>query len=95
MRKYHYGKALFIPYTRIDLPPTLSYVDVVGGQANEVVTVALEATAELTEEERRGDGYIEGFGMGVLRWIGRDRDAAVDVRLQIGVDALPFVAHNE
>ena len=32
MRKYHYGKALFIPYTRIDLPPTSSYVDVVGGK---------------------------------------------------------------
>ena len=66
-----------------------------GGQADEVVTVALEATAELTEEERRGDGYIEGFGMGVLSWIGRDRDAAIDVRLQIGVDALTFVAHDE
>ena len=34
-----------------------------GGQADEVVTVALETTAELTEEERRSDGYIEGFGM--------------------------------
>ena len=34
-----------------------------------MTTVALEAAAELTEEERRGDGYIEGFGMGVLRWI--------------------------
>ena len=60
-----------------------------------MVTVALETTAELTEEERRSDGYIEGFGMGVLRWIGRDRDAAIDVRLQIGVDALTFVAHDE
>ena len=66
-----------------------------GGQADEVVTAALEAATELTEEERRGDGYIEGFGMGVLRWIGRDRDAAVNVRLQIGVDALPFAAHDE
>ncbi len=66
-----------------------------GGQADKVVTAALETTAELTEEERRSDGYIEGFGMGVLRWIGRDRDAAIDVRLQIGVDALTFVAHNE
>ena len=60
-----------------------------------MTTVALEAAAELAEEERCGDGYIEGFGVGVLRWIGRDRDAAVNVRLQIGVDALPFVAHNE
>ena len=60
-----------------------------------MTTVALEATTELTEEERRGDGYIERFGMGVLRWIRRDRDAAVNVRLQIGVDALPFVAHDE
>ena len=60
-----------------------------------MVTVALETTAELTEEERRGNGYIEGFGMRVLRWIGRDRDAAIDVRLQVGVDALPFVAHDE
>ena len=60
-----------------------------------MVTAALETTAELTEEERRSDGYIEGFGVGVLRWIGRDRDAAVDVRLQIGVDALTFVAHDE
>ena len=66
-----------------------------GGQANEVVTVALEAAAELAEEERRGNGYIEGFGVGVLGWIGRDRDAAINVRLQIGVDALTFVAHNE
>ena len=65
------------------------------GQADEVVTVALETTAELTEEERRSDGYIEGFGMGVLCWIGRDRDAASDVRRQIGVAALPFVAHDE
>ena len=65
------------------------------GQADEVVTVALETTAELTEEERRSDGYIEGFGMGVLCWIGRDRDAAIDVRLQIGMDALTFVAHDE
>ena len=60
-----------------------------------MVAVALETTAELTEEERRSDGYIEGFGVGVLRWIGRDRDAAINVRLQIGVDALPFVAHDE
>ena len=66
-----------------------------GGQADEVVTAALEAAAELTEEERRSDGYIEGFGVGVLRWIGRDRDAAINVRLQIGVDALTFVAHDE
>ena len=60
-----------------------------------MTTVALEAAAELTEDERRGDGYIEGFGVGVLRWIGRDRDAAINVWLQIGVDALTFVAHNE
>ena len=60
-----------------------------------MTTVALEATAELTEEERRGNGYIEGFGMGVLRWIGRDCDVAVNVLLQIGVDALTFVAHDE
>ena len=66
-----------------------------GGQADKVVTVALETTAELTEEERRSDGYIEGFGVGVLGWIGRDRDAAINVRLQIGVDALTFVAHDE
>ena len=65
------------------------------GASDEVVAAALETATELTEEERRSDGYIEGFGMGVLRWIGRDRDAAINVRLQIGVDALPFVAHNE
>ena len=59
-----------------------------------MVTAALEA-AELTEEECRGDGYIEGFGMGVLRWIGWDRDAAINVRLQIRMDALAFVAHDE
>ena len=84
---------LFIPHIRINLPPTTSCV--VGGQADEVVTAALETAAELAEEERRSDGYIEGFGVGVLRWIGRDRDAAIDVRLQIGVDALTFVAHDE
>ena len=46
-----------------------------------MMTAALETAAELAEEERCGDGYIEGFGMGVLRRIGRDRDAAIDVRL--------------
>ena len=59
------------------------------------MTAALETAAELAEEERRSDGYIEGFGMRVLCWIGRDRDTAIDVRLQIGVDALTFVAHDE
>ena len=86
---------LFIPHIRINLPPTTSCVDAVGGQADEVVAAGLEATAELAEKERRSDGYIEGFGVGVLGWIGRDRDTAINVRLQIGVDALTFVAHNE
>ena len=85
---------LFIPHIRINLPPTTSRVDAVGGKLMRW-TAALEAAAELTEEERRSDGYIEGFGVGVLRWIGRDRDAAINVRLQIGMDALTFVAHNE
>ena len=86
---------LFIPHIRINLPPHYILCRCSGGQADEVVAAALEAAAELAEEERCGDGYIEGFGVGVLGWIGRDRDTAINVRLQIGVDALTFVAHNE
>ena len=86
--------ALYTPYAN-KFAPHYILCRCSGGQADKVVTVALETTAELTEEERRSDGYIEGFGMGVLRWIGGNRDAAIDVRLQIGVDALTFIAHNE
>ena len=55
---------LFTPHMRINLPPHYILCRCSGGQADKVVTVALETTAELTEEERRSDGYIEGFGMG-------------------------------
>ena len=55
---------LFIPHIRINLPPTTSCGRCSGGQADEVVAAALEAAAELAEEERCGDGYIEGFGVG-------------------------------
>ena len=52
---------LFIPHIRINLPPPLHPNRCSGGQADKVVTAALEAAAELTEEERRSDGYIEGI----------------------------------
>ena len=54
--------ALYTPHTS-KFAPHYILCRCSGGQADEVVAVALEATAELTEEERCGDGYIEGFGM--------------------------------
>lgn len=56
---------------------------------------ALVPTAQLTEEERRGDSYIERLGVRTLDGVGRDGDALIDIWLQIGVYTLPFVAHNQ
>lgn len=56
---------------------------------------ALVPTAQLAEEERRGDSYIERLGVRALDGVGRNGDAPIDIWLQIGVYALPFVAHNQ